>query len=538
MKKRFFRLVCTMLVVMMILSLAVGCTTQPQGSTTTGTNATGTSQQGSSNEKVEPVKFSIMLRAGPDFATENNPWINQINERANAEITWIAVPTENIWDKRNVTMASNNYPEVIIMNTSQSSITDNLYEQMVKNKIILPIDEYVKNCENIMEFTHDVSWNAIRHQDGNVYMVPRCTIIREDFMGIRKDWREKLNIPVPETIEDWRAFYKAIATGDPDQNGKDDTYGVSDANEIMSYSGTINLDFFARAWHADKQWYDNGNGEVFYGMFAKDGRFKYALEFYRHLNEDKSLDPDLMTNKGNNSKFEKFYKGVVASARYFAGNLDRDLNTLRSLQPEAQAELVDFPTAPESAQYQNEKIVLTNAGIYNGWALTNKAKGKEQAIVNVFDWMLSDEGWTILKYGAEGFQHKKEGDKIIKLEPEYTNFSKWIGHCMLFRRPNDETFWLKNTVPEIYDYQKEWLQKSVKYIEDNTVQKGLLGIYSSNEVDFYKKDIFTKKFVEICAEIIYGEKPLDAWDEFIEEIYAEGWEEVTKEYNEYYKVNK
>ena len=283
MKKRFFRLVCTMLVVMMILSLAVGCTTQPQGSTTTGTNATGTSQQGSSNEKVEPVKFSIMLRAGPDFATENNPWINQINERANAEITWIAVPTENIWDKRNVTMASNNYPEVIIMNTSQSSITDNLYEQMVKNKIILPIDEYVKNCENIMEFTHDVSWNAIRHQDGNVYMVPRCTIIREDFMGIRKDWREKLNIPVPETIEDWRAFYKAIATGDPDQNGKDDTYGVSDANEIMSYSGTINLDFFARAWHADKQWYDNGNGEVFYGMFAKDGRFKYALEFYRHL---------------------------------------------------------------------------------------------------------------------------------------------------------------------------------------------------------------------------------------------------------------
>ncbi len=36
-----------------------------------------------------------------------------------------------------------------------------------------------------------------------------------------------------------------------------------------------------------------------------------------------------MTNKGNNSKFEKFYKGTVASARYFVGNVDKDISTLR-----------------------------------------------------------------------------------------------------------------------------------------------------------------------------------------------------------------
>ena len=533
MKKSFFRLACTLLAMLMVLSLAVGCTPQQN---TPGTSAP--TQQGDSAGKSDPVKFSIMLRVGPDFSAENNPWVDEINEKANADITWIAVPTQNIWEKRNVTMASNDYPEVIIMDTSSSSIMDNLYEQMVKNKIILPLDEYVKNAENIMKYTHDVSWSAIRHQDGNVYMVPRCTIIREDFMAIRKDWREKLNMPIPETIEDWRAFYKAVTVGDPDNNGENDTYGVSDANEIMSYSGTINIDFFARTWHADKQWYDNGNGEVFFGTFAKDGRFKQALNFYRQLNEDKSLDPDLMTNKGNNSKYERFYKGVVASGRYFAGNIDRDLNLLRGIHPEATAEFVDFATAPESEQHKDEKIVLTNAGIYKGWTLTNKAKGKEQDIVNVFDWMLSDEGWTVLKYGVENVHHKIEGGKVVKIEPEYTNFSKWIGHCMLFRRPNDETFWLKNNIPEMYDYQKEWLEKSTKYIEDNTIQTGLLGIYSSKEVDFYKKDIFTKKFVEICAEIIYGEKPLDAWDKFIEEIYAEGWEEVTKEYNDYYKANK
>src|SRR5690606_20781807 len=142
---------------------------------------------------------------------------------------------------------------------------------------------------------------------------------------------------------------------------------------------------------------DNGNGEVFYGVFAKDGRFKKALEFYKQLVEDKSMDPDMITNKGIASKEDKFNRGVTSSMRMFAGNMDRYLNILRNIQPEAEIELVEFPTAPESEQYKDEQPVLTNAGIYNAWALTNKAKGKEAEIIRVFDWMLSDEGWNVMK---------------------------------------------------------------------------------------------------------------------------------------------
>ncbi|SDD90506.1 extracellular solute-binding protein [Paenibacillus sp. UNCCL117] len=482
----------------------------------------------------EPVKFTVLLRAGSEFDPQNNPWVQEINKRANADITWMVVPIANVWEKRNVLMASGDYPEVIIMNTPN----DNLYAQMVKNKVLLPVDNLLKDAPNIMKYSNKASLDAVRDPDGHMYQVPRSTIVREDFMGIRKDWREKLGLPVPKTTDDWRAFYKAVATQDPDGNGKADTYGVTESSELMALSGTINLEYFARAWHADKQWYDNGSGEVFFGVFAKDGRFKQALEFYRQLAQDKSLDPDLITNKGIAAKEDKFNKGVTGSMRMFAGKIDSYLNVMRKIHPTAQVELVDFPTAPNAASYSKEKLVSTNSGLYNTWALTTKAKGKEKEIIRVFDWMLSDEGWNILKNGVEGVHYKKEGDKLTYLEPEYGNFSKWIGHAMMFRRPNDEDLWLKKLVPDVYSYQKEWLDKSIKYVPENYQEKGLLGLVSDKEADFYKKDVYTKKFIEVTAQIIYGDLPLTAWDDFLKEVYAAGWEEVTREYNAYYASHK
>jgi len=532
MKNKFLKVMSLMMSMCILVSVSAGCSgqkAQKQEQTKESQNA----------KKAEPVKFSILLKAGPEFTPDNNAWVKEINEKANADITWTAVPIANIWEKRNVIMASNDYPEVIIMNTTSKGVTDNLYDSMVKNKIVLPVDDYIKNAPNIMKYTHKSAWEAVKNADGKIYMVPRCTIVREDFMAIRKDWREKLNLSVPKTTDDWSSFFKAIATKDPDGNGKADTYGVSDTNELMSSSSTvINMEYFARAWNADRNWYDNGKGEVEYGVFAKDGRFKYALDFYKKLISEKSLDQDIMTNKGIASVNEKFSRGVTSAHRIFAGQLDSQVIAIKPIQPSVQVELVDFPTAPESKNYAKEKLVFTNAGLYNAWALTNKAKGKEQSIINVFDWMLGDEGWSVLSNGVEGVHYKKDGDKIIRLEPEYTSFTKWIGNLQQFRRPNDESLWLKKQVPEMYQYQKEWLDKSVKYVTDNYVQKGLMGISSDKETNFYKKDTFTKKFVEVTAKIIYGELPLTAWDDYLKEVYSSGWDEVTKEYNDYYKAHK
>jgi multiple sugar transport system substrate-binding protein len=68
------------------------------------------------------------------------------------------------------------------------------------------------------------SWNSVKGLDGKTYGVP---FSRQAFATfIRKDWREKVGLPVPKTWQDLHALAKAFAEKDPDGNGKRDTYGM------------------------------------------------------------------------------------------------------------------------------------------------------------------------------------------------------------------------------------------------------------------------------------------------------------------------
>lgn len=89
---------------------------------------------------------------------------------------------------------------------------------------------------------------------------------------------------------------------------------------------------------------------------------------------------------------------------------------------------MDFPTSSNSEQYAAESPVSTSAGLYNGWALTTTAKGKEEQIIKVLDWFLSDEGWNVVRNGVEGVHYQMNGDTIERLDPEYTLFSQYSGY--------------------------------------------------------------------------------------------------------------
>jgi multiple sugar transport system substrate-binding protein len=67
------------------------------------------------------------------------------------------------------------------------------------------------------------SWQAATSADGKIYGVPFSA--QAFALFIRKDWREKLGLPLPKTWADLDAMAKAFTTKDPDGNGKADTYG-------------------------------------------------------------------------------------------------------------------------------------------------------------------------------------------------------------------------------------------------------------------------------------------------------------------------
>lgn len=70
----------------------------------------------------------------------------------------------------------------------------------------------------------DANWELTLGLDGKHYGIP---FSRQAFVTVvRKDWREKVGLDVPETWEDLTALADAFANEDPDGNGKQDTYGM------------------------------------------------------------------------------------------------------------------------------------------------------------------------------------------------------------------------------------------------------------------------------------------------------------------------
>lgn len=95
----------------------------------------------------------------------------------------------------------------------------------------------------------DATWQSTRGTDGDYYGVPWSRQAAITF--IRKDWREKLGLPVPTTWDELSALAKAFADDDPDGDGQADTYG-------MVVPGSAENGYIAR-WAASYIWQAGGD---------------------------------------------------------------------------------------------------------------------------------------------------------------------------------------------------------------------------------------------------------------------------------------
>lgn len=86
------------------------------------------------------------------------------------------------------------------------------------------------------------AWKPATSLDGKIFAVPYDA--QASALTIRKDWREKLKLPVPKTWADLAALSKAFTTEDPDGNGQADTFGLAaPLTSKNGYAGWYSLSF-------------------------------------------------------------------------------------------------------------------------------------------------------------------------------------------------------------------------------------------------------------------------------------------------------
>ena len=87
---------------------------------------------------------------------------------------------------------------------------------------IVPLDDYLDLIPNIVAAVGEERFADWKAADGHFYTIPTLVNVPgSQSTAVRKDWLDKLNMDVPTTWEEWKAYWYGVR--DNDMNGNGDT---------------------------------------------------------------------------------------------------------------------------------------------------------------------------------------------------------------------------------------------------------------------------------------------------------------------------
>ncbi len=251
-----------------------------------------------------PEKVSMVLVKGgqenaaqlPDGETiEDNRALQYIEDTLNMDITfsWV-VPSDSYSDKLNLTIASGDIPDVMIVDAQQ-------LEQLAAAGAIEDMTPYIEKYANadILENYSQTKGAAIAAAtiDGKVMGIPNVQPQADApiMVFVRQDWLTKLNLAAPKTVDDVEAIAKAFIEQDPDGNGEKDTYGLTGTmNPVQVPSNLHGFDAIFNSYGSfPTLFYKNAEGKVVYGSVQPET--KDALARLAQMYKDGTIDPEFAT---------------------------------------------------------------------------------------------------------------------------------------------------------------------------------------------------------------------------------------------------
>ncbi|WP_127585936.1 extracellular solute-binding protein [Paenibacillus koleovorans] len=230
---------------------------------------------------------------------------------------------------------------------------------------------------------------------------------------IRKDWLDKLNLKVPTSYEELTSVMQAFSKNDPDGNGKPDTYGYSQAGNgtnVLAYAPQFKKHGLIGGAFLDK---DNNLHDVY-----SDPKMGAVLDDLRAWIKDGLVDPDWFLSNAAKVK-EKFEQGRIGMVWLNDARIDGFESTpgnyatnLKKIVPTAQIiPIHPFPGTP------NWVGNLPNTAFLVNKATADKEPAKVQRIMQILDWLASEEGYLLTHYGIQNKHYTKTGNKIV-LNPD------------------------------------------------------------------------------------------------------------------------
>jgi putative aldouronate transport system substrate-binding protein len=318
------------------------------------------------------------------------PVYQEITRKTGIKLDIEAIPDSDFRTKRNLLLATNQVPDILEMGLAQA-------QDFADSGAIAPlmdlIDEYAPNAKALVESEPEVRKVIL---DGELWYMPVWDLRKKmnaPVPNIRRDLLEDNGLEMPDTFDDLYEVLKRLKEIYPSSMPWTTRGGTKNLLNRSAYPMGMGYNI-----HYNK---DTNGGAWVYGTIRPE--FKDILVFFNKLYTEKLLDPDFAINtadqwhqKLGSGKSFFYYDNMTFAVNYTLA--------LRTDKPDA-----TFWPVPvmENPKGQRNNFFYPRHHVQNGYAIGANSDYPER-IMEMFNWMLSPEGYSITNWGIEGVHYTRE----------------------------------------------------------------------------------------------------------------------------------
>lgn len=327
---------------------------------------------------------------------------------------------------------------------------------------------------------------------------------------IRQDWLDNLGLKMPTNYEELTEVARAFSKDDPDGNGKNDTYALSmpGGGKTVYYAFP---QFRKHGFYASVQ-VDPGTKDFEYQVLHP--RTGGAIDDIRDWMDKGYIDPDhfLADKAAVRTKFAQNKLGMAwvlnLNTWVFDANQDSIYNQLKEQVPEAN--MVPFNPFPGKPMWSKDSP-------WKVWNVFSKtSEEKQERIVEILDWLYSEEGYLMTHYGIEGEHYTREGDTITRNWDAYDRDITENGNFLDvwdFLTPEDPgIFGLMINDPRFSERDDE-IRHTVRNYP--TIQGFGTTVTAPEDFDW---GAFTGKRAQILVDYLFEPEKTPGWDALLQDL--------------------
>ncbi|NHN34792.1 extracellular solute-binding protein [Paenibacillus agricola] len=486
-------------------------------------------------KKMTSMKIFTEMGSWASQSTKNygeNLVFQEMEKKTGVKVDWIHPPSGQGKEQFNLMIASNDLPDVIVYDWFNVPGGAKKY---VDDGVILDLTPYIeKQAPNFTKLMNENPEAKKQTMDdaSKYYCLPMLRLQDSlrvtDGPQIRVDWLDKLGLKKPTTIDEWYNVLKAIKTGDPNGNGKQDEWPMTG----QKFTGGNGIGNLAAAWGISYDFYID-SGQVKYGPM--NPKFKEVLTFINKLFAEGLIDPDYMLN--NREKQDSKVISAVSGA-LFAVQPSNFMRTMAESgrDPKFQMSGISWPVGPAGKAYSLSSS-YTYQAVSPCVAVTKKAKNPEE-IISWLDYAYGKEGNLLFNLGVENQTYTMKDGKAINTDLIEKNKDGLSSSAALGKYTMALNGWgmsqdilYHQQLMSQYGYPaaENWRTSDTSLILPRlsfTAEETQVVARSKTDVDTYALEMFDK--------FTTGKEPLANYDKFMQRLKDMGIDNLTKTYQAAY----